>query len=128
MRALRFIFEAKNKILVEIHNVDNKKACQESDTPVKIIKDDIDIFSEFIFHNFNNPIFDATFPLELKNADVIPVFKKEDRNNVESYRPISIFLNLSKIYERCLYAQMYKYFNHVYTLIELIFAIFANFG
>ena len=32
-------------ILAEIHNLDNKKACQESDIPVKIFKDNIDIFS-----------------------------------------------------------------------------------
>ena len=72
-----FNFETENKILAEIHNLNNKKACQESDIPVKIIKDNIDIFSDFIFHNFNNLIFDATFPSELKNADVIPIFKKE---------------------------------------------------
>ena len=70
-------------------------------------------FSEFIFHNFSNSIFDATFPSELKNADVIPVFKKKDHNNVQNYRPVSILPNLSKIYERCLYDQMYKYFNHI---------------
>ena len=108
-----FHFETKNKILTEIHNLDNKKACQESDIPVKIIKDNIDTFSEFIFHNFNNSIFDATFPLGLKNADVIPVFKTKDRSNVENYPPVSVLLNLSKIYERCLCDQMYKYFNHI---------------
>ena len=108
-----FNFETKNKILAEIHNLDKKKACQESDIPVKIIKDNIDIFSEFILHNFNNSSFDATFPSELKKADVTPIFKKKDRNNVENYRPVSILPNFSKIYERCLYDQMYKYFNHI---------------
>ena len=44
---------------------------------------------------------------------MIPVFKKKDRNNVENYRPESILPNLPKIYERCLYDQMYKYFNHI---------------
>ena len=38
-----FNFETKNKILAEIHNLDSKKSCQESDIPVKIIKDNIDI-------------------------------------------------------------------------------------
>ena len=42
-----FSFETKSKILAEIHNLDKKKACQESDVPVKIIKGNIDIFSEF---------------------------------------------------------------------------------
>ena len=73
------------------------------------MKNYIDSFSEFIFHNFNN----ATFPSELKNADVIPVFKKKDRNNVENYRPVTNLPSFSKIYERCLYDQMYKYFNHI---------------
>ena len=44
---------------------------------------------------------------------MIPVFKKKDRNKVENYRPVSILPNLSEIYERCLYDQMYKYFNHI---------------
>ena len=42
-----------------------------------MIKDNIDVFSEFIFHNFNNSIFGATFPSELKAKDVIPFLKKE---------------------------------------------------
>ena len=45
-----FVFETKNKILGEIHNQDNKKDCQESDIPVKIIQGNVDIFSEFVFH------------------------------------------------------------------------------
>ena len=91
-----FNFETKNKIFAETRNLDKKKACQESDIPVKIIKENIDICSEFILHNFNNSIFDATFPSELKKADVIPVFKKEDRNNVENYRPVSILPNFRR--------------------------------
>ena len=47
-----FNFEIKKKLLAEIHNLDNKKDCRQSDIPVKIIKDKIDIFSDFIFHNF----------------------------------------------------------------------------
>ena len=42
-------FETKNKILAEIHNLDIKKAYQESDITVKIIKDNIDIFSNLFF-------------------------------------------------------------------------------
>ena len=56
----------------------------ETKNKMEIIEDNIEIFSEFIFHNFSNSVFDATFPSELKNADVIPVFKKKDRNYVEN--------------------------------------------
>ena len=44
-----FIFKTKNKILAEIRNQDNKKAGQESDITVKIIKGNIDIFFELFF-------------------------------------------------------------------------------
>ena len=81
-------------------------------------------FSEFILHNFNNLIFDATFPSELRKADVIPVFKKKDRKNVENYRPASILPNLSKIYERCLYDQMYKHFSHILSKWQCGFFFF----
>ena len=63
---------------------------------MKTIKENNDIFSEFMLHNFNNSIFDATFPSELKKADVIPVFKKKDQNNVEYYRPVSILPNVMR--------------------------------
>ena len=49
-----------------------------------------------------------TFRSELKAKDVIPVLKRKYRDNVENYRPVGILPNLSKIYERCLYNQMYK--------------------
>ena len=85
------------------------------------IKDNIDIFSEFIFRNFNNSIFDATFLSVIKNADVIPVFKNKDQNNAENYCPVSILSNLWKLYERCLYDQMYKYFNHILSQWQCAF-------
>ena len=72
-----FNFETKNKILAEIHNLDKEKAYQESDIPVKIIKDNINIFSEFILHTFNNSLFDATFPSELKKGRYDPSFFKK---------------------------------------------------
>ena len=47
-----------------------------------------------------------------KNTDWIPVFKKNDRKNVENYRPVSILPNLSKIYEKVplqLSVQIFQY-------------------
>ena len=51
----------------------------------------------------------SKFPDDLKEADVIPVYKKKLKLSKENYRPISIFPNISKVYERCLYDQMSKY-------------------
>ena len=43
------IFATKNMILAEIHNLYNKKVCQEKDILVKIIKDNMDTFLNIFF-------------------------------------------------------------------------------
>ena len=57
-----FEFVDKPKISNEINKPDRKKACQEHDIPVKLVKSNKDIFSLFIYHNFNNSSFSSNFP------------------------------------------------------------------
>ena len=108
-----FKFTDRKKIFNELQKLKSKKACQISDIPVKIIKENINIITDFIYNNFNNSLFSSYFPSNLKNADITPVFKKKDRENVENYRPVSILPVLSKVYERCMYDQMYAYLNKI---------------
>ena len=49
------------------------------------------------------------FPDELKVADVISVFKKEDPNNKANYLPISLLPIISKIFERVLFEHIEKF-------------------
>ena len=87
-----FSFVTKETILNELRKLNPKIACQESDIPVKIIKENLDIVSNFVYNNFNNSLFSSNFPSHLKNATITPIFKKKDRANVENYRPVSICL------------------------------------
>ena len=108
-----FTFVTKEAILNELRKFNPKKACQESDIPVKIIKENLDTVSNFVYNNFNNSLFSSNFPSHLKNATITPIFKKKERDNVENYRPVNILPNLSKIYERCMYIQIYEYLNKI---------------
>ena len=72
-----------------------------------------DIFSYFIHQNLNNSLFSSIFPSELKKADIIPIHKKKSKFDIENYRLVSILRVLSKIYERCIFDQMYSYFNQI---------------
>ena len=47
---------------------------------------------------------------ELKLAEVVPVYKKNDKKDKSNYRPISILSNISKIYKRCIQTQLNEYF------------------
>ena len=108
-----FKFVNKLKIPKERNELDGKKAYQEHDIPVKLIKSNKNLFSHFIYHNFKNSLFSSNFPSNLKAAGILPTHKKEDKSDNEYYRPISILPTLSKIYERCMYDQMCKYFDQI---------------
>ena len=72
----KFSNMAKTEILNEIVNLDASKSCQDRDVPTKIIKENADIFADFIHPAINASINKKEFPSFLKLVDVIPVFKK----------------------------------------------------
>ena len=45
-----------------------------------------------------------------KKANVVPVFKKGDKQLLKNYRPISLLPIIGKIFERLLYNQMFEFF------------------
>ena len=108
-----FGFVTKETIFNELCKLNPKKACQENDIPVKTIKENLDIVTNFVYNNFNNSLFSSNFPSYLKNANITPIFKKKDRANVENYRPVGILPNLSKVYKRCMYSQIYEHLNKI---------------
>ena len=101
----------KAEIRKEIRNLNIHKACQETDIPTKIIKENEDQYLEILHLSVNSAIDLCKYPEFLKRADVTPLFKEKDRSEKSNYRPISILSNLSKIFERCLYRQIEDYFN-----------------
>ena len=46
------------------------------------------------------------FPDDLKLAEVSSIFKKNDDLDKENYRPVSVLLNVSKVFERIIYSQI----------------------
>ena len=104
-----------------IENIDSKKATQQVDIPVRITKENKFTFSKVLFEIFNFYIDNNTFPNGLKKADIKPVYKKEDPFDKTNYRPISILPVLSKPFERCLYDQIYEYFDAVLSKVQCDF-------
>ena len=90
----------------ETNNLNGKKVTPEDDIPVEILKWNCDIIAPALTEFYNQNIKNSAFPNELKNADISPVFKKEDRHDKSNYRPVSILPLLSKPFERILYEQI----------------------
>ena len=83
-----------------------------SDTLTKIIKLNSNIFSNLIHKHFNYCVDKGEFSNYLKHADIVPVYKK-NKCEKENDGPVSILSNLSKIYEKLMYNQIYEYFDNI---------------
>ena len=76
-----------------------------------MIKEYCVFFSDIIHKYINLCIAAGKFIDDLNQAEVRPLYKKDGRTDKSNYRPISILSNVSKIYERSLYNQLYDYFD-----------------
>ena len=64
-----FKYEDRKKFLTEIENLNSRKASQQNDIPVKILKGNSDICSYILHHNFNNSLFSNKFPKKIPQKD-----------------------------------------------------------
>jgi len=60
-------------------------------------------------HLVNSSLITGIFPNKLKISKVIPIFKKGNLKDVSCYRPISLLPAFSKIFEKVVYNQLFKY-------------------
>ena len=80
-----FKFVSLEETIKEVNKLSIKKASQTLDMPVKIIKENKDLISHFVYNNFNNALSSSQYPNGLKYADVTPVFKKDDKSDKSNY-------------------------------------------
>ena len=59
---------------------------------------------------FNQYLETGTFPNDWKKGNVVPVFKKGDKQILKNYRPISLLPVCGKIFEKLIFNEMFKFF------------------
>jgi hypothetical protein len=79
--------------------------------PSSILKDSKAILSPILAHIINNSLLTGIFPSELKIANVIPIFKSGNLEEINNYRPVSLLTIMSKIYEKVFYTRLINFLN-----------------
>ena len=74
----------------------NSKATGIHEIPNKIPKACSDIVSPHLSKIFNISLTTKCYPDSLKFAQVAPVYKGGDKDNLDNYRPISVLLTVAK--------------------------------
>ena len=94
--------------LVSVHEVKKlhpQKVAQSTDAP-NVLKENADIFADFISGFFNESIKNFKFPSILKSVNVTPVFTKGYQGSKENFCPVSTLPVISKIFEKILCKQL----------------------
>ena len=85
------------------------KATGLNEIPARLIKECSDQIASSLCNIFNRSIASGIFPEEWKCSKVIPLFKKEERSDLNNYRPISVTPIVAKVFERMIYNQLHGY-------------------
>ena len=75
------------------------KSVQDTDIPVKILKENADYFAEHICLQFNETICSSKFPTSFKFANVTPVFKQVSRNQKDNLDQSTSYESFQKYLE-----------------------------
>ena len=98
-----------SEVLEIISNLSNSKAFGLDGIDTYIIKLVKNELGPAITHILNLSIAQSKFPTSWKSTKVVPLHKKDDPLNPANYRPVAIIPVLSKILEKAVYVQMFKY-------------------
>ena len=95
------------KDLLRILNT--SKATGPDNIHPKILKMTADTISSILAKLFNFSIRSGTFPEPWKLAFVTALFKKGEMEKCSNYRPISLLSILSKVFERCVFREVFNF-------------------
>ena len=81
-----------------------------SDIPIVVLKRPAHLISTTLARLYNNCMQSGTFPSVFKTGKVIPIYKKNNKECLENYRPVSILPIFGKIFEKIIYKRLYAFF------------------
>ena len=58
---------------------------------------------------FNQSLFTGVFPEKMKTAEVIPLYKGKETDEMINYRPVSLLMTISKVLEKIMYLRVYGF-------------------
>ena len=105
----------ESTVLAALKALEVGKATGPDEIPAKLLKETASGIAPSLCKIFNKSLQLGSLPSDWKLANVVPVQKKGAKDNVENYRPISLFPIVSKVFERCLLNDIK---DHLYQVIS----------
>ena len=107
IKSIDNVIFTEHDILSIIRSLNSNKAHGWDDISIRMVK----ICDESIAYplKIETALKCGIYPDQWKNAIIVPVHKKESKNILNNYRPISLLPVCGKIFEKCIYNSLYSY-------------------
>ena len=117
-----------NEIIEIASTLKSNKACGPDGISPKVVKQFIHYFVQLLCDVFNKSFVSGIMPDSLKIAKITPIYKKNDINNIENYRPVALLSIFCKILEKIMHRRLYDFLNKCKILINDQFGFRKDFS
>ena len=104
----------------EIHNIimglKSHRSMGPDGIPSEVLKHCLAVLSKHLANLINESFSEGCFPNCLKLANVVPVYKSDEKTDMSNYRPISLLSVVSKVFEKAMYTRIVS-FLHQFKLL-----------
>lgn len=108
-KTLSVVSTSEQEVGVLLKNVDTSKACGVDGIGNSLIRMCATAIAPSLASFFNISFSRGHFPSAWKFANVVPIFKKDNRQLKGNYRPVSLLTSLSKIIEKIVFIRLYNF-------------------
>ena len=125
---IHFQLFLKTKFLKYLNSLGINKATGLDGIPSRFVRDCALIIACPFTHVIYLSLIQGIVPDDLKSARVVPLFKKSDKTEVGNYRPVSILMIISKVFERIVYDLVESYLDQKKLFYKELCALRGFFG
>ena len=94
------------EVAAALHSLDVTIASGPDEITARLLKETAEQIAPSLTLLYNQSLNIGVFPEEWKLANIVSVFKKDIKEYVENYRPISLLSIISKVLERCVLVRL----------------------
>ena len=131
---------SESDVIKIIRILDVNKEYGHDNISVRMIKLCINSVAHPLTLIFQNSMTASTFPTQWKRANIVPIPRKNDKQIVSNYRPVSLPPISSKAFEKLIFNELFKFFEDnnllskhqsddscIYQLLAITHDIFSRF-
>ena len=105
------------EVVAALRSLDVSKASGQNGISARLLKETAEEVTPSLTLHYNQSLETGEFPGAWKLANIVPIYKKGNKDHVENYRPISLLNIISKVLERCVLVRLR---DHLLTILHRV--------